>query len=338
MIRPRLLLAALALVALPALALASCGGDDGDTLTIYSGRSESLVGPLLDRFAEESGVDIRVRYGDGTGLALGILEEGDNTPADVYYGQDVGAFAALRGEDRLETLPQSILDKVDPAFRSPDGDWVGVSGRARVIVYNTDDIDPATLPESILDYTDPKWKGHLGIVPRSDGFPEFVTALRVVKGDDFARDWLTKLKANNPTAYPNNLAAIQAVADGEIEIAFLNHYYLYRFLDERGESFKARNYYFDNGDIGGLFLVSGAAILDTSEHREAAEKFVDFLLSPESQKYFTEKTHEYPLLPGVEADAGLPPLSSMDPPDIDLSNLGDLEGSLTMMRETGILP
>jgi iron(III) transport system substrate-binding protein len=235
MFRPRLFAALLALVALPGLALASCGGDDGDTLTIYSGRSESLVGPLLDRFAKETGIHIRVRYGDGTGLALGILEEGDNTPADVYYGQDVGAFAALRGEDRLDTLPQSILDKVDPAFRSPDGDWVGISGRARVIVYNTDDIDPVTLPPSILDYTDPKWKGELGIVPRSDGFPEFVTALRVVKGDDFAREWLTKLKANDPTAYPNNLSAIQAVADGEIKIAFLNHYYLYRFLDERGE-------------------------------------------------------------------------------------------------------
>jgi iron(III) transport system substrate-binding protein len=256
----------------------------------------------------------------------------------VYYGQDVGALGALRGNGRLSQLPQGILDRVAPAFRSPDGQWVGISGRARVIVYNTDDIDPATLPPSVLDYTAPEWKGRLGIVPRSDGFPEFVTALRVTRGDDFARDWLRELKANDPVAYANNLAAIQAVAAGEVQVAFLNHYYLYRFLAEEGDDFKARNYYFDNGDIGGLFLVSGATILKSSDHRDQAEKFVEFLLSQEAQQYFSDETHEYPLVDGVSPDPGLPPLADMHPPEIDLSDLTDLEGSLKMMQETGILP
>jgi iron(III) transport system substrate-binding protein len=326
------------MLVLAATAMSSCGGGNDDSLTIYSGRSETLVGPLLERFAKETGIDIRVRYGDGTELALSILEEGDKSPVDVYYGQDVGALGALRGNGRLSELPAGILDRVDPAFRSPDGQWVGISGRARVIVYNTDDIDPATLPASVLDYTAPEWKGRLGIVPRSDGFPEFVTALRVTRGDDFAREWLRALKANDPVAYANNLAAIQAVAAGEVQVAFLNHYYLYRFLAEEGDDFKARNYYFDNGDIGGLFLVSGAAILNTSDHREEAEKFVEFLLSPEAQQYFTDETHEYPLVGGVATDPGLPPLADMDPPEIDLSDLTDLEGSLRMMQETGILP
>ena len=324
-------------ISLAALASA-CGGDGRDTLTIYAGRSSTLVGPLLERFAEESDINVRVRYGDGTDLALGILEEGDNSPADVYYAQDVGAFGALKAEGRLAELPQSILDTVAPAFRSPDGLWVGISGRQRVIVYNTDNIDPTTLPASILDYTAPEWKGRLGVVPRSDGFPEFVTALRLTRGDDFARQWLTDLKANDPTDFPNNRSALTAVADGEIDVAFLNHYYLLRFLEEQGEGFKARNYYFTNGDLGGLFLVAAAAVLDTSENKDAAEQFIEFLLSEEAQTYFNQETHEYPLIEGIEVDPQLQPLSEIDPPDVDLSDLTDLEGSLQLMRETGILP
>jgi iron(III) transport system substrate-binding protein len=327
----------LLVIALLTVLATACGGDD-ERLTIYAGRSQNLVQPLLEQFSQDTGIKIRVRYGDGTDLALAILEEGNNSPADVYYGQDVGALGALKAEERLVVLPNSILETVNLAFRSPDGVWVGISGRQRVMVYNTDDIDPATLPSSVLDYTDPEWRGRLGVVPRSDGFPEFVTALRLIRGDDFARQWLTDLAANDPIAYPNNIAAIQAVANGEIDVAFLNHYYLFRFLEEEGEGFKARNSYFTNGDIGGLFLVSGAAILDSSKHQEDAERFIEYMLSPEAQQYFTDSTHEYPLVPGVDADPELQPLSEIDPPEIDLSDLTDLEGSLEMMRETGILP
>jgi iron(III) transport system substrate-binding protein len=330
-------LAALGVITALGWLAAACGGND-DTLTIYAGRSQTLVQPLLEQFSKDTGIKVRVKYGDGTDLALGILEEGGNSPADVYYGQDVGALGALQAEGRLTELPDSILSKVDAAFRSPDGVWVGVSGRQRVIVYNTDKINPATLPTSVLSYTAAQWKGRLGIVPRSDGFPEFVTALRLTRGDDFARQWLRDLKANNPVSYANNTAAIQAVANGEVDVAFLNHYYLFRFLAERGEDFKARNYYFTNGDIGGLFLVSGAAVLDSSKHKDEAQRFVEYLLSPHAQQYFTDNTHEYPLVPGVAAESGLQPLSEIDPPEIDLSDLKDLEGSLEMMRQAGILP
>ncbi len=315
----------------------ACGGDE-EVLTIYAGRSQNLVQPLLEQFSKDTGIRIRVKYGDGTDLALGILEEGKNSPADVYYTQDIGALGALKAANRLQPLPNEILNQVPAAFRSPEGLWAGISGRARVIVYNTDEVDPKTLPSSIFDYTDRAWSGQVGIVPRSDGFPEFVTALRLLKGDDFAKSWLQALKANNPKTYPNNLAAIQAVANNEVKVAFLNHYYLYRFIEERGEGFKARNYFFDNGDIGGLFLVSGAAVLDTAKNRAAAEQFIDYMLTKSAQQYFADQTHEYPLVEGVQSEPGLPPLSQMKPPEIDLSDLTDLEGSLELMRQTGILP
>jgi iron(III) transport system substrate-binding protein len=317
--------------------LSGCGGDD-EVLTVYAGRSPNLVNPLLEQFADDTGIKIRVRYGDGTDLALGILEEGDNSPADVYYGQDVGALGALKNENRLAPLDEAILNKVDPAFRSPDGLWVGTSGRARVIVYNTDDINPATLPSTILDYANPEWRGRVGIVPRSDGFPEFVTALRLTRGEAFAKEWLTRLNNNGTRTFPNNIAALQAVANDEIDVAFLNHYYLYRFLAERGEGYKARNYYFTNGDLGGLFLVAGAAVLESSKNKEAAQKFVDYLLSPYAQEYFAKNDHEYPLVEGVAPDPDLPSLSSIKPPEIDLSDLNDLRGSLELMRQAGILP
>jgi iron(III) transport system substrate-binding protein len=324
------------LLGLSMLLSLSCGGSDGE-LTIYAGRSQNLVQPLLEQFSRDTGIHIRVRYGDGTDLALGILEEGENSPADIYYGQDVGALGALKDKDRLLELSPEILSKVQPAFKSPDGLWVGISGRARVVVYNTDKLTANQLPASILDYTNPQWRNRLGIVPRSDGFPEFVTALRLTRGESFARTWLEGIKANNPKTYANNIAALQAVASGEVDVAFLNHYYLYRFLEEQGQDFKARNYFFTNGDIGGIFVVAAAAVVDTTKNQEEAERFIEYLLSPAAQRYFLENTYEYPLVAGISG-GDMPDLSSLKPPEIDLSDLTDLQGTLDLMRQTGILP
>jgi len=335
--RQRAIASLFALVAIGGLLAAGCGGDE-EVLTIYAGRSQTLVQPLLEQFSKDTGIAIKVRYGDGTDLALGILEEGKQSPADVYLTQDVGALGALKAENRLQPLPQEILGRVPAQFRSPDGLWVGLSGRARVIGYNTDRLSKETLPTTVFDYAKPEWKGRLGLVPRSDGFPEFVTAMRLVKGEAFTKQWLTDLRANNPKLYPNNISALNAVANGEIDVALINHYYLYRFLAERGEGFKARNYYFENGDLGGIFLVSGAAVLDTTKHKAAAEQFIAYLLTAQSQGYFAKETHEYPLVEGVKPEGDLPPLDSLQTPKIDLSDLQDLKGSLELMRQTGILP
>ena len=332
-----LLLAAVFLTVSAGL-LASCGGEE-ETLTVYSGRTRSLVHPLLESFSEETGIEVRVKYASSAAIASTILEEGDNTPADVVFLQDPGSLGALSGAGVLRRLPDTLLDQVDARFRSRKGEWVGTSGRARTVVYNTSAIDPARdLPKSIMDFTDPAWKGRLGWAPPNGSFQAFVTAMRVQLGDEPTRRWLEGIEANDARAYPNNISTVAAAARGEIEVGFANHYYLARFLEEEGLGFGARNHFLGGGDPGALVLVAGVGILKASANTGVAERFVEYLLSESAQRYFASETREYPLAAGVEPEGDLPSLASLDPPDVDLSNLSDLQGTLSLMRDVGILP
>ena len=329
------LLAPLAVVLLLA---AACGGDDEPSITVYSGRSEELIGPILERFEAQSGIEVKVRYGGTAELLATLLEEGGRSPADVYIAQDAGALGALQSEGRLAELDAGLLERVPAAFRSAAGRWVGISGRARVIVYNTERVDPSELPDSILDFTDPKWRGRIGWAPANGSFQAFVTALRLIQGEDAARDWLEGILANDPIEYPKNTPIVAAVAAGEIDVGFVNHYYLHRFLAEEGEGFGARNAYTAPGDPGTLINVAGAAILSSSDAQEEAAQLLAFLLSEEAQRYFTQETFEYPLIEGVEANADLRSITDLQPVQLDLSRLSDLEGTLDLLRETGVLP
>jgi iron(III) transport system substrate-binding protein len=306
-------------------------------LVIYSGRSEELVGPVFEQFEERTGTDVQVRYGDTAELAATILEEGENSPADLFFAQDPGALGALQDEGRFQPLPQEVLDRVPEHFRSPDGVWVGTSGRARVVAYNTEELGEGDLPASILDFTDPRWEGKIGWAPTNGSFQAFVTALRVLEGEDVARDWLEGIQANDPFEYPDNLTAVEGVASGEVQVAFVNHYYLFQVMAEQGEDVPARNYYLKNGDPGALVLAAGAGILDTAENPEAARSFLEYALSEEAQQYFADETYEYPLVEGIEIDEALVPLSEIQSPDLDLSNLDDLQGTLELLQETGVL-
>ena len=313
--------------------------DRDRTLTVYSGRSQTLVHPLLLAFGEQTGIDIRVKYAGSASTAATLLEEGDNTPADVAFMQEPGSLGILADSGMLAPIPQETLDKVDPRFRSPAGLWIGTSGRARTIIYNTEAINPATdLPPSILDFTEPEWRGRVGWAPRNGSFQAFVTSLRLQLGDDAARDWLIGMRHNDAVDYPNNTTLVTATAAGEVDLGFVNHYYLERFLEEHGEAFGARNHYIGNGDPGALVLVAGAGILDASENKDIAVEFVDFLLSAPAQTYFAQEVKEYPVSAGVEPEGDLPPMASLDPPDVDLGNLSDLEGTLELLRETEVLP
>ena len=307
-----------------------------DKLTIYSGRNENLVGPLIESIKSETGIDIQVRYGGTAELAATILEEGQNSPADLFFAQDAGALGALAKEQRLEIIPDNLLTKVEPRFHSPTGEWIGITGRARTVDYNINLVKPEELPDSIWGFTDPKWNdGKIGWAPTNGSFQAFVTALRVLEGDEKAKEWLEGIKANDPQVYPKNTPIVDALGKGEIHVGFVNNYYLMRFKAENPE-FPVEHHY-TRGDAGSIINIAGIGILDTVKNMEVAELFIEKMLSVESQQHFASETFEYPLISGVSVQGGQKPLSEINTPDIDLSDLDDLKGTLDLLNEVGVL-
>ncbi|HLK99710.1 MAG TPA: iron ABC transporter substrate-binding protein [Myxococcaceae bacterium] len=308
-----------------------------ETITVYSGRNEKLVGPLYKAFKEKTGIEVKVRYGETPQLTATLQEEGAKTPADVFVAQDAGALGAMAKAGQLQALPKELLEKVDARFRAPDGTWVGLSGRARVVAYNTTKVKPEALPTSILGFTDPAWKGRIGWAPTNGSFQAFVTALRLLKGDAEAKKWLEGIKANAPRTYKNNAAIIEALGRGEIDVGFVNHYYLHAAKKDKGEALPVANHFVAAGDPGALVNVAGAGVLKGSKKTAAAQKLIAFLLDAQAQKHFATETFEYPLVQGVEASAALPALGKVGSPNLDLSKLEDLRGTLKLLQETGVL-
>lgn len=307
-------------------------------IVVYSGRAQALVEPIINAFTEQTGIKVAVRYGDTAELAATILEEGRNSPADVYWAQDAGALGALSKEGRFERLPDEILNLVDARLRSPEGVWVATSGRARVVAYNTSVLNESEMPDSIWAFTDPKWSGRIGWAPTNGSFQAFVTAIRVLEGEERAAQWLRGIQANRPRVYRNNSTAVEAVSRGEVDVAFVNHYYLYRFLAEHGDGFPVRNHY-TSGDAGSIVNIAGIGVLKTSNKKEAAERFVEFMLSEQAQQHFARDSYEYPVTldESIELDSRLLPLDQIDTPDIDLNDLNDLEGTLELLQRVGVL-
>ena len=203
------------------------GSGDGKSLTIYSGRDEEYVGPLIETFKQENpGTEVEVRYGDSAELAATIREEGGQTPAGIFFSQDAGALGALQEAKLLKQLPSSILDRVPSAFRSAQGDWVGTSGRVRVLGYDSRSLAPSELPKSVFDLTEPRWKGKVGWAPANASFQSFVTAMRLTEGEAKTKEWLEQMKANGTRSYEKNGIIRDAIADGEIEVGLINHYYV----------------------------------------------------------------------------------------------------------------
>jgi iron(III) transport system substrate-binding protein len=332
------LLAALLAVAL----LAGCGGSDGSSragdenrLTVYSGRSEELVGPLFERFERSTGVDVEVRYGDSAELAATIGEEGENSPADVFFAQDAGALGAVAQTGRLVPLPASLLSKVDRRFRDPGGRWVGVSGRARVVAYDTRRLSERELPRSIFAFTEPRWKGRIGFPPTNASFQAFVSAMRLAAGDARTKAWLEGIARNEPKLLDNNVQTLEAIARGEFEVGFVNHYYLYELRVERPD-LPVANHFLAPGDPGSLVNVAGVGLL---HDKPAARRFADYVLSTEGQRFFATETKEYPLLPGVRSDEDLRPLEQIKGPDVALGQLGaKLPSTVELIREAGLTP
>jgi len=306
--------------------------------TLYSGRNETLVGPLIEEYAEETGTSVDTRYG-GTGeLAATILEEGEDTPASLFFSQDAGALGLLADEGRLATLPEELLDRVEERFRDPEGRWVGVTGRARVLAYNNETVAEDELPASVRDLADPAWAGRLGWAPENASFQAFITAFRLIDGDDAVRSWLEAMIANGTVNFgDSNSAIVQAIGNGEIDAGLVNHYYLYAVGREAGENFPVANHFFAGGDPGSLINVAGIGLIEGADDADAALAFADYLLSDDAQGYFAAETFEYPLVEAVAAPEGLVPLSEIGHPDIELGDLADLRGTLELLSEVGLV-
>lgn len=318
------------------LVTASCG-DDGESITLYSGRGESLIGPIIEEFEDETGIDVKEKYGDSADLALLIDEEAaaGRTEADVYLSQSPGSIGFLDGD--LAQISDATLDLVDPGTRDDDGRWVGLSGRQRVLVYNTDLVDPADLPDSIFDLVaDEQWSGQIGVAGGNGSFQDFVTAMRFTEGEAETEAWLADLAALDPVQYANNNAIVSAVGRGEVEVGLVNHYYNYRQLAE-DPSQPSANHLFAEGDPGGVLIVTAAAIVDGTEKTELVEQFLQFLLSETGQQYFAQETFEYPLVPGQPTAGGVPPTEFGDVGSIDLDQLeGGLERTREMIAAAGL--
>ena len=353
--------------AVGAVAIAGCAGDNGETadsasdspvgqigsgragrpapggtpvaelpdlsgeLTLYSGRNEFLVGELIE-FLDDTYPDFtpNVRYGGSSDLVNTIDTEGSGSPADVFYSVNSGSLAALAGLGRTQELSTAIQDTVSEEFRTDQ--WVGTSGRARTVPFNTNAFSDSDIPDDVMNF--PDFEGDLGWAPSYGSCQAFVTAMRLLEGEEATREWLEGVVDAGISAYADEFQVSQAVANGELDAGFANHYYIQRVLD--GSPSAPIQTAFTEGDAGSIFNVAGAAVLDTASDTELAQNFVRHLLSAEAQEYFAVETFEYPLIPGVEPIGDLPTIDELDVPEIEFSELGDLEPTIDLMRDVGI--
>ena len=336
------------LALLLAVSLVGCQSGDGDSgeLVIYSGRSKALVDSLVERYRQQTDATVSVRYGDDAQLLAALNEEGDQSPADVFWANTPGALGNAIDNDLLTTLPDSLLDR--PARFTPSGGrWVPITTRFRVLAYNADTVDPNDLPASVADLpTMTDMEGRIGWTPTYSSFQDFVTALRTLEDDATASEWLQGIEALNPKSYPSNTPMIQALAAGEIDVALTNHYYVLRLKHGDAKSdatpqpgAPVETYHFAEGDVGNLALVTGAGVLQTSDQSAEAQKFLRFLLSDGAQQFAAQTLNEYPVVEDVSVQPYMMPVNEALrlSPTFDFERLKELDATLDLLRAEGLL-
>jgi len=352
----------LTLVAVLALSLLGCGGGEQEELVVYNGRNEALVDSLVQQFEEKTGIPVSVRYGTDAQLLSALREEGDQSPADVYWANTTGALTQAESAGMLTKLPDSILS-IPGSFVPSDGMWAPVTARFRVLAYNADRVDPEDLPDSVLDLPDhEQFEGRVGWTPPYSSFQDFVTAVRVVHGNDTTRTWLNEMEGLSPNGYSSNTPMIRALAAGEIDVGLTNHYYVLRLKhggaegeyeeeeeeeheegedEESGPSPNApvETYHFEDGDVGNLALVTGVGQLSTSDQPEKAQRFIRFLYSETAQRLAATQVNEYPVVEGVQVPDYMTPVEEVLPlsPTFDFERLSNLDATLQLLRDEGVL-
>jgi iron(III) transport system substrate-binding protein len=313
--------------------------DEAVTLTLYSGQHEQSVNLLVADFQKRTGIAVKVHSGEGPEIANQIAEEGKSSPADVYFTENAPELTILSEKNLLAPVDPKTLAEIPAKYNSPKGDWVGVLAREDVLAYNTSMVKPAELPKSILDLAGPAYKGKIGVAPSDADFIPLVSAVAAVKGKDAALKWLKGLEENAQT-FDDDEGVVAAVERGSVATGIINNYYWARLQEEIGKGkMHSTIYHFGNGDVGAFISVSGAAVVKSTTHPEAAQKFLAYLVSVPAQTLLAQGdvNFEYPLHPGVPANPVLKPFDELQPPAIGISQLGDDSAAGDLLREAGLL-
>ncbi len=310
----------------------------GEPITLYCGRSQTLVEPIIRKFTEQTGIAVRFKSAGTAQIAMMLEEEGDRSPADVVWCQDAGTLGSLAKAGHFAELPASLLETVPAGYRSDEGQWVGISGRLRVLAYAPARVAESEMPQSVFDLTDPKYKGRVGWAPTNASFTAFVTAMRQAHGEEKTRQWLLDMKANGTKPFPKNTAIVMGIANGEVDLGLPNHYYLLRFKTADSD-YPVEQTQFTAGDIGNMNNVAGVGLMKVSDNQDNALKLIAFLLSPQAQQYFVGETFEVPVSSQVIAPTRMFDLQSVQEnlPEIDLDELDDLKGTQDLLREVGLI-
>jgi iron(III) transport system substrate-binding protein len=328
------------LIALTALLLAGTSfAQSGGSLTVYSGRAKTFVDPVVQQFEKQTGIKVNVRYGTDAQLVAALREEGNRSPADVYWGNSVGALGELSDEGLFSPLSAALTRNVAADYL-PDGrTWIPTTVRFRSLAYSTDRIKPGSLPDSILDL--PKMtslKGKIGWTVSYPSFQDFLAAMIAQYGEPTTRNWIEGMKALQPKDYKtSNVGMLEAMRAGEIDVALTNHYYIQRV---NRLSYPIETYFFKNGDIGNLGNATGAGLLKTAKNRAAALRFLQALVSKDAQTFFLSVNFEYPVIGNILQPTTMLPYADVvkRSPRINASVLPkNIEKAQKLLRDAGLL-
>jgi iron(III) transport system substrate-binding protein len=320
-------------------ASAAGGGGSGSgstTITLYSGQHPQLTTAIVSAFEKQTGIQVKVRSDDGIVLADQILQEGSHSPADVYLTENSPEMMLLTEHHLLAPLSSSVTGQIPAQYNSPTGNWVAISLRVSCLAYDPTLVKPVQLPASILDLAKPQWKGKVAFSPTDSDFVPLVGAVIATYGQQAALTWLRGLKANG-TTYADIESVDAAVNRGQAAVGIINQYYWYRLQLELGTGTHSKLYFFPNHDVGGLENISGVAVLSSSSHQSAADRFVSFLVSAEAEQILAAgDTFEYPVRPGIAPNQALQPLSQLNPAVISVVKLGDDRPAASLLQQAGL--
>jgi iron(III) transport system substrate-binding protein len=312
---------------------------DAVTLTLYSAQHHQMVDLLTHSFTKQTGIQVRVHSGEAPEIANQIAQEGARSPADIYFTENSPELTLLDEKGLLAKIDPATLAQVPSKYSAADGKWVGVLARENVLAFNPTMIHEDRLPASLLDLAKPEWKNKVAIAPADADFLPLVQAVVALKGKAAALDWLKGLK-QNAQIFDDDEGVVAAVDRGAVATGIINNYYWARLRTEEGaDRIHSQIHHFSNGDIGALVNVSGAAVLASSKHPEAAQRFVAFLVSTPVQTMLgkSDIDFEYPLAKGVAPNPLLKPFDQLQPPPVSMAQLGDDQLAATLLRQAGLL-